>query len=145
MVELKRYSPILSGDGMVERPNGKWVKAEAAEALNKMQSITESEYKTYLGCECDMAKAAGKRCYPQCEPDVIEFLATLLAERDAEVERLQSELAQARALLSEAADDIADWGCYASDYYQKRHDLNGNIAKYKNAAQARARMYKYER
>ena len=32
-----------------------------------------------------------------------------------------------RDALAEAADEIAHWGAYASDYYQKKHDLQACI------------------
>ena len=31
--------------------------------------------------------------------------------------------------LHDAADDVEGWGNYASDYFQVKHDLTGNIAK----------------
>lgn len=48
------------------------------------------------------------------------------ADLEAEVQRL-------RELLAEAADDIESWGAYATDYFQKKHDLQGCVAKYRNA------------
>jgi hypothetical protein len=36
--------------------------------------------------------------------------------------------------LEEAADDVADWGCYASEYFQEKHDLKADIDKYKTYA-----------
>lgn len=42
------------------------------------------------------------------------------------------------AALIEARDDIASWGAYASDYFQKKHDLAGTIKRYDEIiAQAR--------
>ena len=43
-------------------------------------------------------------------------------------------------LLSEAADDIEAWGAYASDYFQKKHDLAGCVAKYRDAAESLAQL-----
>ena len=39
-----------------------------------------------------------------------------------------------RKLLAEAAEDIEDWGSYASEYFQNKHDLSGNVKKYREAA-----------
>ena len=38
-----------------------------------------------------------------------------------------------RKLLAEAAEDVEDWGSYASEYFQNKHDLAGNAKKYRDA------------
>lgn len=43
----------------------------------------------------------------------------------------QIEIVQLRKLIDEAADDIADWGSYASEYFREKHDLAGCVAKYR--------------
>jgi len=48
------------------------------------------------------------------------------AELRAEVERLKTALA-------EAADDLADWGAYASEYFQQKHE--GTVKRYRDLAQ----------
>lgn len=45
-------------------------------------------------------------------------------------QRLEGEVARLKAALDEAAQDIAEWGAYASDYFQEKHGLDGCIAKY---------------
>jgi len=41
--------------------------------------------------------------------------------------------------LHDAADDVRGWGDYASSYFQKKHDLRGNVARiYAEAAKAYA-------
>ena len=50
-----------------------------------------------------------------------------VAELTAEVERL-------RNLLGDAADEIQNWGAYASEYFQEKHDLAGCVAEFKAAA-----------
>ena len=62
--------------------------------------------------------------YTEPQPDRV-------AELEAEVERL-------RTLLDSAADDIQDWGSYASEYFRIKHDLAGCVEKYR-AAGAMAR------
>lgn len=59
----------------------------------------------------------------------------------AEVDRLTADLATARAeitelraALREAADDIESWGAYASDYFQEKWDLAGDVTKYRALA-----------
>ncbi len=46
-----------------------------------------------------------------------------------EVERL-------RALLDEAADCIAEWGAYASGCFQQKHDLAGDVRRFREAGAA---------
>ena len=36
--------------------------------------------------------------------------------------------------LHEAAIDIREWGCYASEYFQKKWNLDGNVQEYINRA-----------
>lgn len=49
------------------------------------------------------------------------------AELKAEVEGL-------RKFLLDASEEIADWGAYASAYFQEKHDLAGCVAKFHAAA-----------
>lgn len=46
-----------------------------------------------------------------------------------EIERLTSENERLREALIEARNSIEDWGCYASPYFQEKHDLAGAIAR----------------
>lgn len=46
-------------------------------------------------------------------------------------EEAAHEITRLRNLLNEAADDIQDWGGYASAYFQEKHDLAGCVAKYR--------------
>lgn len=46
---------------------------------------------------------------------------------------LEDRLAEMREALSEAIEMVEDWGSYASDYFQEKHDLNGDIAKLREA------------
>ena len=47
---------------------------------------------------------------------------------------LNGLLCAAAEQLEEAAEDIASWGAYASDYFQEKHDLHGDVVKYKTYA-----------
>jgi hypothetical protein len=49
-------------------------------------------------------------------------------------DELRTQLATAQAALTEAADDIADWGTYASDYFKEKHGLVACVAKYRAIA-----------
>lgn len=52
----------------------------------------------------------------------------------AELERLRSALALAALELENQQDRLADWGAYASPYFQQKHDLNGDIERVRAAA-----------
>ena len=47
-----------------------------------------------------------------------------------DVLRLRAEVERLRTLLDSAADDIQDWGSYASEYFRIKHDLAGCVEKY---------------
>lgn len=49
------------------------------------------------------------------------------------IDQLRAEVDGLRTLLTEAAEDIADWGAYASEYFQQKHDLAGCVARYREA------------
>ena len=36
---------------------------------------------------------------------------------------------------NEAADDIDSWACYAGEYFQEKHDLNGDIKNWRGRAE----------
>ena len=58
----------------------------------------------------------------------------IIAERDGLKDELYSwieENQRLRELLTEAADEIEHWGSYASDYFQEKHGLDADIAKYR--------------
>lgn len=44
--------------------------------------------------------------------------------------------AKLRALLNWAADEIADWGAYASEYFQAKHDLAGTVKRFRDVARS---------
>jgi len=59
-----------------------------------------------------------------CRNEGAEDIADLLDEARAEILRL-------RHMMSEAADCIADWGAYADDFFQKKHDLAGDVQRFR--------------
>jgi hypothetical protein len=56
-----------------------------------------------------------------------------LAQRLNAAESVNAQLLEA---LEEAADDIESWGAYATEYFQKRHDLLGAVNKARAAIAA---------
>lgn len=59
-----------------------------------------------------------------------EKIAQLQAANSALVEALKDS----HKWLTEAAQDIASWGCYAGSYFEEKHDLQGNIKNIEAAA-----------
>jgi soluble lytic murein transglycosylase-like protein len=61
---------------------------------------------------------------------------------DANARDLIKRLADA---LHDAADDVEGWGNYATNYFQKKHDLSGNVARIRaQADEARAFLAQHE-
>ena len=60
-----------------------------------------------------------------------------LGVRGDEVEELQAEIERLRALLSEAIEEVENWGAYASPYFQQKHDLAGELKRLRSAMQGR--------
>ena len=57
------------------------------------------------------------------------------AERDKflhkqEIAALQKRVAELETALKAAAEDIGDWGAYASQYLQEKWDLSGEVKRY---------------
>jgi len=65
----------------------------------------------------------------QLEAQLAEALARW-GETDHELTEVQVENARLRAGYAEAIEDIADWACYADEYFQRKHDLAGTLAKH---------------
>ena len=42
-------------------------------------------------------------------------------------------------MLNDAAEEIASWGSYASPYFQEKHDLDGVVQRFRDAAEKYAR------
>jgi hypothetical protein len=54
------------------------------------------------------------------------------SKRFRELAEAKAALGEAVGLLREAVEDIEDWGGYASQYFQDKHDLRGCIATYRD-------------
>jgi hypothetical protein len=60
----------------------------------------------------------------------------MAGERLRRIEKLERINAQLLEALEEAADDIESWGAYATEYFQKRHNLQGAVNKARAAIAA---------
>jgi chromosome segregation ATPase len=68
-------------------------------------------------------------------------LEARLADLEAEARQLRAdkgtlsaEVEQLRNLIGEAADEIADWGAYAAQYFREKHDLEGTVKRFRAIA-----------
>jgi hypothetical protein len=97
----------------------------------------------------DDAVAAGKRHIAEVErlKELSKTWATRAGELEAERDQLRQQLAQPAGKvgdeiaewLEEAAEQIASWGAYASEYFQEKHDLSADVEEFRErAVKARA-------
>lgn len=77
------------------------------------QGCAATDYKHMLAA----APTPPADCWQGGEPATVAVDAGALAE-----------------LLEQAAEDIQEWGAYASAYFQEKHNLAANVAKYREAA-----------
>jgi acyl-CoA reductase-like NAD-dependent aldehyde dehydrogenase len=99
----------------------------------------------------------GPSLHQACSPDVISTLLDAADERDrVEIERkrlfdmlgekardardlhARAELAEAQrdrlaAVLEDAIECIEHWAAYAGDYFRNKHDLDGDLARFRTA------------
>lgn len=48
---------------------------------------------------------------------------------------LQTRVTELEGALSEAIESIESWAAYASEYFQQKHDLAGDLAKFRATLQ----------
>lgn len=58
----------------------------------------------------------------------------LIAEAYGVIGALVAENESLRKALLEASEEVAAWGAYASEYFQKKHDLAGCVERIHQAA-----------
>ena len=61
-----------------------------------------------------------------------EYIAPVLAERDA----LREQVRVLRDGLAEAIECVEAWGCYASEYFQTKWNLSGDLVRLRAALEA---------
>lgn len=60
----------------------------------------------------------------------IQSLQETIRQQQAEIERLKGQRDRLLEGLADCKDDMVCWAQYASEYFQEKHDLNGDIMKY---------------
>lgn len=71
---------------------------------------------------------------PSCTLCEVDYLGAGRCSTCLYVEFLRSEIYRLQATVSDAAEMVADWGAYAGEYFQQKHDLEGDIASLRFAA-----------
>lgn len=95
--------------------------------LNGKDQGWPDQYRAYhVQCAWDAWQARALSVEEGCTETDAKMLRTTNHKLIAENEYL-------KALLKEAAEDIKDWGGYASDYLQDKHNLKSDIEKYREA------------
>ncbi len=102
------------------------LRSEETEMSDKITSIPECAtpilYTDYVG---------GKQTF---RDDLWALSTSELSLMHEELTRLRAQLAERDAMLADAADCIESWGAYAGEYFQKKHDLAGDIRKFREFA-----------
>ena len=64
--------------------------------------------------------------------EMYAYIAPVLAERDA----LREQVRVLRDGLAEAIECVEAWGCYASEYFQTKWNLSGDLVRLRAALEA---------
>lgn len=84
-----------------------------------ISSVSYSDEICEIHSDLDLSGPAANAAFIASAPQIIDQLLR------------QNEIL--RTLLEEAIQDITDWGCYVSEYFQQKHDLAGNIERLEQA------------
>jgi hypothetical protein len=121
---LRLQAEVRRQDSEIERLNNA-LKKQAASAIMGMDAAVKSSSQ-------QLAQAAKIRA--ESSPDALESERAMNAMLTAELEQLKAErdaaVKLARDYAREAYQDVADWGAYASGYYQAKHNLEGDLKKW---------------
>ncbi|HDS1765662.1 ead/Ea22-like family protein [Pseudomonas putida] len=86
-----------------------------------------------LKAQVRLADVAGEMAVHEAVGRAATDYGVAILERD----QLKAENEALRKALLEASEEVATWGEYASEYFQKKHDLAGCVAKIHAAAMAK--------
>jgi len=82
--------------------------------------------------ECEYCGVGGNEVPEAKFQSGIEFKCRICGEKCVTKQMEHEErIAELEAGYAEAIEDIADWACYADEYFQRKHDLAGTLAKHK--------------
>ncbi len=167
MTQTKLASPpaeVSAAPGMEEIARAAATSLETISQLAGRKTYGDPPIKTFMDTFMDVRLYAAARAkaardalasLPSAQPVEVEpppmplGMSMFASREDYEAAAHSSDptdaqmLEQAAEWLEEAAADIADWAAYASDYFQQKHNLAGDVALVRErAALLRARMKK---
>ncbi len=98
----------------------------------KMQSENEQLKQQLSAAQQEIAALrTGDTCARHCEGTAYRIEARRLK---SENEQLKAKVAESQQFLLAAAECIDGWGAYASEYFQEKHDLKGDVKKFQDLA-----------
>jgi len=109
------------------------VSAMTGEGLHSKSAIAAELAHRDIQIEHQSAEIERLQATGQIQRNLEAQLQGEVNNLEADNAALRQKVAELESLLREAVQDISDWGSYASEYFQEKHDLAGTIAKYEVA------------
>ena len=115
--------------------------AEAAKACAHLSYYTSHEGDFQVAASPDVVLkllAEIELLNAHCNQKGLQLVAmdNLTSDLQDERDTLRTRNQALREALKDATDEIESWGAYASEYFQAKHDLAGNVAKFRAIIQA---------
>jgi hypothetical protein len=142
-IALRVVSQIKYVNGCVKRGRGSDIVPDEP-FQNVFEYIKELEQKTKNIIHCEICGASWyddgfTACCPMCSlaaereknKELEEQKAIWLGATNIYVKRIEDLEAKLRLYTQEAFEDVGEWGCYASDYFQTKWNLAGEIEKWR--------------
>lgn len=85
------------------------------------REIEEKECIGLLSLVADIREAVGDKG-KMMQPELVEY-----------IRGLKNEVDLLKTLLTEAANDLNEWGDYVPEYFRDKHNLKADIEKYREA------------
>ena len=106
-----------------------WKAAPTAEVMNRLRAALSATPEPLPEVEEWIAIHGFDATTEDYRNDELRaYIAKLTAAHAAEIERL-------KALLRDAASDLAEWGSYVPEYFVEKHKLDDDIQKYREAGE----------
>lgn len=88
-----------------------------------------------------LAEDDGDR-YPAHVKKLAEAAASRIAALEVQLAEARKALEASASALDEAREDVEHWGSYAGEYFQNKHDLEGDLDRIAKQASAARRALK---
>jgi chromosome segregation ATPase len=118
-----------------------WVCEQLAKDLDtRDKRIKELEAENQLAWnDCDKAETEARKLQSRIEAGLnCQHLIQYIQKLEGQIVELQRKydalMRDFAVRMETAADDIEDWGVYASEYFQQKHGLKTELQRYRNKA-----------